>query len=142
MWSPTRHFQQLCAPLIRVAASAMQPSTLWSRSYHLLTLTTTNTGVISLGALNQLKSTAVARFPKDRAMLDTCNATPLFNQSCGFKFKRVLKRRCKDCYYVVRENRLHVICKTHPRHKQLAITQPEKSTWILTHAMQSKVRPY
>lgn len=134
MWSSSRYVQQLCAPLIRMA-NALQPSTLWSRSFHLLTVTTTNTG-----ALNQLKYTAVNRFPKERVLLDAC--IPLVNQSCGFKFKRVLKRRCKDCYFVVRENRLHVICKTHPRHKQLAITQPEKSTWILTHAMQSKVRPY
>lgn len=137
MWLTTRHVKQLCAPLIRVAASALQPYTLWPRSFHLLTLTTTNTG-----ALNQLKFTAVNQYPKDPVLLDACRVSPLFNQSCGFKFKRVLKRRCKDCYYVVRENRLHVICKTHPRHKQLAITQPEKSTWILTHAMQSKVRPY
>lgn len=142
MWSPTRHVQQLCAPLIRVATNAMHPYFLWSRSFHLLTLTTSNTVAISLDALNQLKPTAVNRFPKERILLNTCNVTPLVNQSCGFKFKRVLKRRCKDCYYVVRENRLHVICKTHPRHKQLAITKPEKSTWILTHAMQSKVRPY
>lgn len=138
MWSPTR----LCAPLVRLVSNAVpQPCTLWQRSFHLLSETTSNIFAVSVRQMNPLKST-MNRLPIQRVLLDSSNGIPLVNQSCGFKFKRVLKRRCKDCYYVVRENRLHVICKTHPRHKQLAITQPEKSTWILTHAMQSKVRPY
>lgn len=69
-------------------------------------------------------------------------SSPMLQQTAGFKLKRVLKRRCKDCYFVVRENRMHIICKTHPRHKQMAIQKPAKSTWILTHATQSPVRPW
>ncbi|XP_038626409.1 39S ribosomal protein L36, mitochondrial [Tachyglossus aculeatus] len=36
----------------------------------------------------------------------------------GFKTKGVLKKRCKDCYFVKRRGRWFVLCKTHPRHKQ------------------------
>lgn len=62
--------------------------------------------------------------------------------SCGFKVKGRLRRRCKDCYFVKRQERLFVICETHPRHKQMAMVKKEKYTWILTHATQSKVRPW
>ncbi|XP_063237638.1 large ribosomal subunit protein bL36m [Bacillus rossius redtenbacheri] len=60
----------------------------------------------------------------------------------GFKVKRNLKRRCKDCYFVIRERRLYVLCKTHPRHKQMSMKAPDKCNWILTHATQSRVRPW
>lgn len=62
--------------------------------------------------------------------------------SCGFKVKGRLKRRCKDCYFVVRQQRLYVICKTHPRHKQMSMIPKEKNTWTLTHATMGKVRPW
>ncbi|KAF2885091.1 hypothetical protein ILUMI_21094 [Ignelater luminosus] len=65
-----------------------------------------------------------------------------FIPNCGFKVKVALKKRCKDCYFVRRENRLHVICKTHPRHKQMQMVKREKNTWILSHATQSKSRPW
>nr|CAD7456867.1 unnamed protein product [Timema tahoe] len=61
---------------------------------------------------------------------------PMFIPVCGFKVKGKLKRRCKDCYFVMRQERLYVICKTHPRHKQMAMKKKEKNTWILTHATQ------
>lgn len=61
---------------------------------------------------------------------------------CGFKVKGRLRRRCKDCYFVVREQRLYVICKTHPKHKQMSMVKKEKNTWILTHATMGKVRPW
>lgn len=34
---------------------------------------------------------------------------------CGFKLKKVLKRRCKDCYMVVRDGRTYIMCPTHGR---------------------------
>ena len=46
---------------------------------------------------------------------------PILSQTCGFKVKGKLKRRCKDCYFVVRERRKYVICETHPRHKQMSM---------------------
>lgn len=60
----------------------------------------------------------------------------------GFKVKGRLRRRCKDCYFVMREGRLYNICKTHPRHKQMSMVKKEKNTWILTDATQSKIRAW
>lgn len=67
---------------------------------------------------------------------------PHIVQINGFKVKGRLKRRCKDCYFVVRQERLYVICKTHPRHKQMSMVKKEKNTWILTDATQSKERQW
>lgn len=67
---------------------------------------------------------------------------PAIVQNCGFKVKGHLKRRCKDCYFVTREQRQYVICPTHPRHKQMAMKKKEKNTWILTHATQGKYREW
>lgn len=69
-------------------------------------------------------------------------SVPNLVQSCGFKVMRRVRRRCKDCYFVRREERMYVICKTHPRHKQMSVVPDVKNTWILSHATQSKVRPW
>lgn len=63
-------------------------------------------------------------------------------QNCGLKIKGIVKRRCKDCYMVMREGRLYNMCKTHGRHKQAAMAKKPINTWILSHATQSKVRPW
>ncbi|KAF6207673.1 hypothetical protein GE061_016120 [Apolygus lucorum] len=63
-------------------------------------------------------------------------------QVAGFKVKYQLRRRCKDCYFVVRQERKYVMCPTHPRHKQMAPVKRPRYTWILTHASYSKVRPW
>lgn len=68
--------------------------------------------------------------------------TSIVTQIAGMKVKGRLKRRCKDCYFVSRQERLYVICPTHPRHKQMSMKKKDCNTWILTHATQSKVRPY
>lgn len=68
--------------------------------------------------------------------------TTLLNHVAGFKVKGRVKRRCKDCYFVMRQQRLYNICPTHPRHKQMSMKKREDKTWILTHATQSKIRPY
>uniref|UniRef100_A0A182P6C0 Ribosomal protein n=1 Tax=Anopheles epiroticus TaxID=199890 RepID=A0A182P6C0_9DIPT len=67
---------------------------------------------------------------------------PFLNFVCGFKVKGRLKRRCKDCYFVMRQERLYVICKTHPRHKQMSMKKHDHNTWILTDATQGKVRAW
>lgn len=63
-------------------------------------------------------------------------------QACGLKVKGRVRPRCKDCYMIMREGRLYVQCKTFGRHKQVTITKKPKNTWMLTHATQSKVRPW
>lgn len=62
--------------------------------------------------------------------------------SCGMKVKGIPKLRCKDCYYIRKEGRLHVNCDTHPRHKQMQMLIKKKKTWLLSHACMSKERPY
>lgn len=62
--------------------------------------------------------------------------------SCGFKVKGRVKRRCKSCFLVMRDGRMFNFCKDHPRHKQMALVKQVRNTWILTHATQSKVRPW
>ncbi|KAJ8716110.1 hypothetical protein PYW08_013395 [Mythimna loreyi] len=67
---------------------------------------------------------------------------PMINSVCGFKVKGRLRRRCKSCYFVVRDERLYVICPKSPRHKQMAMKPKPLNTYILTHASQSPVRPW
>ncbi|ESN90246.1 hypothetical protein HELRODRAFT_148092, partial [Helobdella robusta] len=46
--------------------------------------------------------------------------TSLFpNQVRTYKVKTALKRRCPNCYFVRRHNRLFVECTAKPRHKQM-----------------------
>lgn len=68
--------------------------------------------------------------------------SPMLTFVSGLKVKGRLRRRCKDCYFVMRQNRMYIMCKTHPRHKQVAMKSPEKMSWILTHATQGKIRPW
>ena len=67
---------------------------------------------------------------------------PIFVPSCGFKVVGKLKKRCKDCYFVVRDERKYVICQTKPRHKQMAMKKREEKSWILTYASQGPTRPW
>lgn len=67
---------------------------------------------------------------------------PSLVQVCGMKQKGRLRRRCKDCYFVMARGRLYVECKTKPRHKQMSMQKSEKNTWILTWASQSPTRPW
>ncbi|CAH2244392.1 jg25341 [Pararge aegeria aegeria] len=67
---------------------------------------------------------------------------PTMDFISGFKVKGRVKRRCKSCYFVNRQERLYVICPERPRHKQMAKKPKPLNTWILTHASQSKVRPW
>lgn len=70
------------------------------------------------------------------------NTVLLEQPVCGFKFKGVVKKRCKDCYIVVKDRQQIVLCKTHPRHKQKQIMPKEKDTWIITHRTYGRIRPW
>lgn len=65
---------------------------------------------------------------------------PIYNPVYGLKSKGRLQLRCKDCYFVHRQERLYVMCKTHPRHKQVKIKKRDYKTWILTWASQGRIR--
>lgn len=67
---------------------------------------------------------------------------PMYYLVRGLKAKGRLQLRCKDCYFMCKEDRWFVMCKTHPRHKQVKQAKKEYKTWILTFASQSKVRDW
>lgn len=63
-------------------------------------------------------------------------------QVCGLKYVGKVHRRCKDCNLMLIAGVMHNHCKTHPRHNQKAKTKRPKSTWIVTAAIQTKVRSW
>ncbi|KAL6429162.1 hypothetical protein ACFW04_008125 [Cataglyphis niger] len=65
---------------------------------------------------------------------------PIHNSVCSLKTKGRLQLRCKDCYFVCRQERWYVMCKTHPRHKQVKMKKRDYKTWILTSASQKPIR--
>lgn len=69
-------------------------------------------------------------------------ASILINIQRGMKQVGRVRRRCKDCYFVMRQERLYVMCKSHPRHKQMNMAKKPKNTWILTDATQSMTRAW
>ena len=94
----------------------------------------------SLKVLTPIQQPVVQNMCRERNFLYP--VTPLLNLFNGFKVKLKLKRRCKDCYFVVRDQRGYVLCPTHPRHKQMSMVKRFKNVRILTHATQSKIRPW
>uniref|UniRef100_A0A1I7XTY4 Ribosomal protein n=1 Tax=Heterorhabditis bacteriophora TaxID=37862 RepID=A0A1I7XTY4_HETBA len=48
-------------------------------------------------------------------------SAPLKEYSAGFKVKARLKLRCRSCYFVRVDGRLHVECNEHGRHRQREI---------------------
>lgn len=69
-------------------------------------------------------------------------ASIFINIQRGMKQVGRVKRRCRDCYFMVRDERLFVLCKTHPRHKQMSIIKKKKNQRFLTDATQSVVRAW
>lgn len=58
--------------------------------------------------------------------------------TAGMKHVQNPKRRCKYCYVVFQDERKHVFCDKHPRHKQVTkmpISKIEAGR-IMTHATQ------
>ncbi|RZF39410.1 hypothetical protein LSTR_LSTR000931 [Laodelphax striatellus] len=77
----------------------------------------------------------------ERPLLSTLDQIFLI-PSCGFKYKDVLRKRCRDCFIVVKDRQAMVLCKTHPRHKQKKIMPKEKDTWLVTHHTTGKFRDW
>lgn len=63
---------------------------------------------------------------------------PMYNVTCGLKMKTILKRRCRSCLLMWKNDRKYVLCKEHPRHNQVERKKKEYKTWIFTHATQGK----
>lgn len=62
--------------------------------------------------------------------------------SRGFKVFGLVRKRCKDCYIVARDQRLYNLCKTHQKHKQMSIRHSDKAYYILTGVQQKKKREW
>ncbi|XP_044736316.1 uncharacterized protein LOC123298390 [Chrysoperla carnea] len=106
------------------SSKAIQPLNGLHKFFHLLSISQPQTNLLN----------------KNCNLLQPTVPNLIFN--CGFKVKGRLRRRCKDCYYVRRKERLYIICETHPRHKQMSMIKKEHNTWMLSHATQSKIRPF
>ncbi|KAG4071007.1 hypothetical protein HA402_001444 [Bradysia odoriphaga] len=135
MWFPTRQLMQSFTPILTTLATKLPTcsSANIQRSFHCI-MGSVNNRIAPTRLPSSLTS------PQSVGILQS--TSPLLQLSCGFKVKGLLKRRCKDCFYVVRQSRGYIICKTHPRHKQMAMVKRPEHKWILTNASQSKIRPF
>lgn len=104
--------------------------------------TLTSIGSLQCRHLNiqQLFFSTLQRKTTDRNLLAAF--TPVFNPVCSFKVKGRVRRRCKSCYIVVRDERFYNICPKYGRHKQMSMKPKPLTTYVLTHASQSPVRPW
>ena len=68
--------------------------------------------------------------------------TPLIVPNCGFKQAGKLKKRCKGCYFVVRQERAYIQCRFKPRHKQMAMKKSEEKSWISSGSSATPFRPW
>lgn len=52
--------------------------------------------------------------------------------SRGMKMKGFVKKRCKDCYLLAKNERLYNYCKVHPRHNQMSKRSKDRVYFVLT----------
>lgn len=129
MWRQLSKLTKLLQPAtLNPANSLLSASSCMIRNFSLLSSNTVTPCITS--ASNNMITSFLQ--PKSFAL----------NFDRGMKQLGRLKRRCKDCYFVMRHERLYVFCKTHPRHKQMAMKKKAKNTWLLTDATQSKKRAW
>lgn len=116
------------------------------RSSRTLALSVLNSKLCNTG--KQFSIWSMKHYEQSVGSFNLCKTTllqpPMMTITAQRGMKQVgnCKRRCKDCYYVVRQERLFVMCKTHPRHKQMSMKKRQKNTWILTDATQSIQRAW
>jgi large subunit ribosomal protein L36 len=79
-------------------------------------------------------STGIAKF--------LAPVTPLIVPNCGFKQVGKLKKRCKGCYFVVRQERAYIQCRLKPRHRQMAMKKDEDKSWISSGSSATPFRPW
>lgn len=79
--------------------------------------------------------------PQILSVLPSVNTLSLI-PSRGFKVFGKVRRRCKDCYFVTRDQRMYNLCKTYPKHKQISFRKPDKFYYILTGVQQKRTREW
>jgi len=89
------------------------------------------------------RATIITRTPQIVSMLQILpvNGSTIV-PSRGFKVFGKVRKRCKDCYFVTRDQRLYNLCKTYQKHKQMSIRQTDKAYYILTGVQQKKQREW
>lgn len=84
----------------------------------LCSLTTAPRALLFSVNRSSIQTSCSPTFECGPSLLGQCQHIPCIQPSAGMKTKSALKRRCKDCFFVLRRGRLFVYCKTNPRHKQ------------------------
>lgn len=62
--------------------------------------------------------------------------------AAGMKQMGKLRKRCRHCFFIMIDERLHVWCDVHARHKQMQMIPKPKTVIRTTHATQGKLRPW
>lgn len=92
---------------------------------------------------NTIRSTILNNTPKILSINQLPAVTGLsLIPSRGFKVFGKVRRRCKDCYIVTRDQRVYNLCKVHQKHKQMSIRHTDKAYYILTGVQQKKRREW
>lgn len=74
---------------------------------------------------NKLLGTITAASLQQKPLMSRCSTIlSLMPQTtivpaAGFKYQVSIKPRCEDCYSTRINNRRAILCRTHPRHKQI-----------------------
>lgn len=76
------------------------------------------------------------------SIVPSVNGLTTLIPSRGFKVFGKVRKRCKDCYFVTRDQRMYNLCKAYPKHKQMSIRHPDKFYYILTGVQQKKMREW
>lgn len=81
--------------------------------------------------------------PKIISIINLPSFTGLFLiPSRGFKVFGKVRRRCKNCYIVTRDQRVYNLCKSHQKHKQMSIRHTDKAYYILTGVQQKREKEW
>jgi len=74
---------------------------------------------------------------KNESSLLNNSQSPLVQQVAGMKNRGELRKRCKHCYFIIKDERKYVMCTVHPRHKAAGkVVADMQGNMILTHATQ------
>lgn len=130
MWRQFSKLPRILQPVFSTQPDLVQPTISCLRSFSLLSSNIISRNVTP-NTCGQLTT---------KSLLQPASLVQSFDR--GMKQMGNLKRRCKDCYFVMRHERMYVMCKTHPRHKQMGMKKKDKNTWILTDATQSPLRAW
>jgi len=88
-----------------------------------------------------IRPTVMQNVPQTLSVIQSVSNLSLI-PSRGFKVFGKVRRRCKDCYIVTRDQRVYNLCKTYGKHKQMSIRHTDKFYYILTGVQQKKKREW